>query len=89
MFEVAVPSVEQLQASDWIKHGFLPADQVLPVTPERASATAHQMEAVAHGVLAGTHLGYLPAHYARPWLENGQVRALLWCGVAPSRKRRR
>ncbi|HEF4760911.1 TPA: LysR family transcriptional regulator [Pseudomonas putida] len=76
LFGVSAPSVEQLQAYDWIKHGFLPTDQVLPVTPERASATAHHMEAVAHGVLAGTHLGYLPAHYARPWLESGQMRAL-------------
>jgi DNA-binding transcriptional LysR family regulator len=76
LFSVNVPTVEQLQASDWIRHGFLPADQVLPVTPERASATAHHMEAVAHGVLAGTHLGYLPAHYARPWLASGQMRAL-------------
>lgn len=76
LFEVEAPSLEQLQASDWIRHGFLPAGQVLPVTPERASATAHHMEAVAHGVLAGTHLGYLPAHYARPWLDSGQMRAL-------------
>jgi len=76
LFDVESPSLEQLQASDWIKHGFLPADQVLPVTPLRASATAHHMEAVAHGVLAGTHLGYLPAHYARPWLDSGKMRAL-------------
>lgn len=76
LFAVDSPSIEQLQGCDWITHGFLPADQVLPVTPLRASATAHHMEAVAHGVLAGTHLGYLPAHYARPWLENGHMRAL-------------
>lgn len=76
LFAVDSPSVEQLKASDWIKHGFLPVDQVLPIAPDRASATAHHMEAVVHGVLAGTHLGYLPAHYARPWLVNGLMRAL-------------
>jgi DNA-binding transcriptional LysR family regulator len=76
LFGMDRPSVEQLKASDWIKHGFLPADQVLPIAPDRASATAHHMEAVVHGVLAGTHLGYLPAHYARPWLESGQMRAI-------------
>ncbi|MND77538.1 HTH-type transcriptional regulator CynR [compost metagenome] len=76
LFGVEQPTMEQLMASDWIKHGFLPADQTLPITPERASATAHHMEAVAHAVLAGTHLGYLPAHYARPWLLDGQMRAL-------------
>ncbi|CAI8931699.1 LysR family transcriptional regulator, transcriptional activator for bauABCD operon [Pseudomonas sp. IT-P12] len=76
LFEVESPSLEQLMASDWIRHGFLPADQVLPIAPGRTSATAHHMEAVAHGVLAGTHLGYLPAHYARPWLQSGHMRAL-------------
>jgi DNA-binding transcriptional LysR family regulator len=76
LFAVEAPTLEQLKASDWICHGFLPADQVLPIAPDRASATAHHMEAVAHGVLAGTHLGYLPAHYARPWLQSGKMRAL-------------
>nr|WP_315412726.1 LysR family transcriptional regulator [uncultured Pseudomonas sp.] len=76
LFGVDSPSVDQLQACDWIKHGFLPADQVLPVVPTRASATAYHMEAVAHGVLAGTHLGYLPAHYAAPWIASGHMRAL-------------
>lgn len=76
LFGVDSPSVDQLQACDWIKHGFLPADQVLPVVPKRASATAYHMEAVAHGVLAGTHLGYLPGHYAAPWIASGHMRAL-------------
>lgn len=76
LFAVPSPSLEQLQACDWIKHGFLPADQTLPVAPKRASATAYHMEAVAHGVLAGTQLGYLPAHYAAPWIASGHMRAL-------------
>lgn len=76
LFASAAPSIEQLEASDWIKHGFLPADQVLPVTPSHASATAYHMEAVVHAILAGTHLGYLPAHYAGPWVASGKMRAL-------------
>lgn len=27
-------------------------------------------------VLAGTHLGYLPSHYAQPWVAAGQMRVL-------------
>ena len=76
LYAVPTPSLEELQTCDWIKHGFLPADQTLPVAPKRASATAYHMEAVAHGVLAGTHLGYLPAHYATPWIASGHMRAL-------------
>ena len=26
---------------------------------------------------AGTHLGYLPTHYAERWVEQGEMRALL------------
>lgn len=76
LFNVADPGMDALKASDWIKHGFLPVNQVLPITPSRASATAHHMEAVVHAVLAGTHLGYLPTHYAQPWVNSGQMRAL-------------
>ncbi|OOV92912.1 LysR family transcriptional regulator [Pseudomonas sp. MF4836] len=76
LFAEAAPTLEQIKACDWIRHGFLPANQVLPVAPSRATATAYHMEAVVHGVLAGTHLGYLPNHYARPWVHDGQMRAL-------------
>jgi DNA-binding transcriptional LysR family regulator len=76
LFAVPQPDTAQLQDADWIRHGFLSASQVLPIVPRRASATAHHMEAVVHGVLAGTHLGYLPAHYARPWIASGQMREL-------------
>jgi DNA-binding transcriptional LysR family regulator len=76
LFGVTQPSLEQINASNWIKYGFLPADLMQPPSPERASATAYHVEAVVHAVLAGTHLGYLPAHYARPWLEAEKMRAL-------------
>ncbi|WP_337153277.1 LysR family transcriptional regulator [Pseudomonas protegens] len=76
LFPVLEPELAYIKACDWIKHGFLPASQVLPVTPQRASATAYHMEAVVHGVLAGTHLGYLPSHYAQPWVAAGQMRVL-------------
>ncbi|MDH0304728.1 MULTISPECIES: LysR family transcriptional regulator [unclassified Pseudomonas] len=77
LFGVADPTFEQVAQCDWIMHGFLPGDQALPLRPERCSATAHHMEAVAHTVLAGTHLGYLPIHYASIWVERGRMRPLL------------
>ncbi|MFJ3468717.1 LysR family transcriptional regulator [Pseudomonas sp. RC10] len=76
LFGVEQPSLEQVKASNWIKYGFLPLDLMQPPAPERASATAYHVEAVVHAVLAGTHLGYLPAHYARPWVEAGQMGVL-------------
>jgi len=37
---------------------------------------AHQMEGVALMILAGTHLDYLPQHYAKTWVDKGEMRVL-------------
>lgn len=76
LFAEPQPAVEQIAACNWISHGFLPENQDLPLRPQRSRATAYHMEAVAHAVLAGTHLGYLPTHYAQIWIERGRMRAL-------------
>lgn len=77
LFAEAQPTLERIAACDWVMHGFLPENLVLPLRPSRSRATAYHMEAVAHAVLAGTHLGYLPTHYAEAWIERGRMRALL------------
>ncbi|WP_322045353.1 LysR family transcriptional regulator [Paraburkholderia sp. J67] len=77
LFGVADPGMDAIAAENWVLHGFLPEDQELPLRPESSSATAYHMEGVAHAVLAGTHLGYLPLHYAQTWVERGRMRALL------------
>lgn len=77
LFQTREPSLAQIEACDWIKHGFLPADQPLPANPGSTTAIAHHMEAVVHAVLAGTHLGYLPTHYAALWVARGKMKALL------------
>ena len=41
-----------------------------------AAMTAH-MESLAMLILSGRYIGYLPAHYAASWVENGQMRSLL------------
>lgn len=40
-------------------------------------ATAHDQEAVAHLVLSGRYLGFLPEHYAEGFVSKGVMRALL------------
>ncbi|WP_026640010.1 LysR family transcriptional regulator [Bordetella petrii] len=52
-----------------MKHPMLPAGA-------RVTATVATMEAVAMLVLTGRYLGYLPTHYARPWLEADRLRQL-------------
>jgi len=76
LFAEAEPDLARIAACNWISHGFLAENQELPLHPQRSRATAYHMEAVAHAVLAGTHLGYLPTHYAQIWIERGRMRAL-------------
>lgn len=38
------------------------------------AATVQNMEAVATLILSGEFIGFLPEHYAQPWVESGQMR---------------
>ena len=54
--------------------------------PDRAAspaAVAHHMESVAHLVLSGSCLGYLPTHYAARWVEQGLLRQLGGAALLP------
>jgi len=44
---------------------------------QQRDATAYDQEAVAHLVLSGAYLGYLPEHYAMSFVKEGRIRALL------------
>ncbi len=44
---------------------------------QNRDATAYDQEAVAHLVLSGAYLGYLPEHYAEAFVSRGRIRALL------------
>ncbi len=44
---------------------------------QHRDATAYDQEAVAHLVLSGAYLGYLPEHYAESFVNSGRMRALL------------
>ena len=42
-----------------------------------STAEADLMESVALFILSGRHIGYLPQHYAQPWVDRGEMRPLL------------
>ncbi|WP_439815433.1 LysR family transcriptional regulator [Zavarzinia sp. CC-PAN008] len=44
---------------------------------ETIRATVTNLEAAAFLVLAGSHIGFLPEHYARRWIEQDAMRAVL------------
>ena len=41
------------------------------------SATAYQDEGIAHLILSGKFIGYLPEHYANFWVEKGLFKSIL------------
>lgn len=72
------PSFEDLQTkAAWVKRGYLISDDLLPIKAQKSTAVAYHMEAIAHFILAGTHLGYLPVDYAQKWVDQGEFKALL------------
>ena len=66
-----------LEKQDWVRRNYdLPSG--LPFSqPPISSATAAHMEGVAHLILSGLYIGFLPEHYARPWVDEGRLRPLL------------
>jgi DNA-binding transcriptional LysR family regulator len=48
----------------------------LSTSPDRVTGTADNMEAVALLILSGHHLGYLPQHFAAPYVAQGLLAAL-------------
>ncbi|MGL4723775.1 MAG: LysR family transcriptional regulator [Scandinavium sp.] len=66
-------TADDLLRYSWVKRGYLMPSDLVPLTPPLITATAHQMEAVAFLILAGSHIGYLPQHYARQWVERGDM----------------
>jgi len=44
---------------------------------KRSVATVESMEAQLILILSGGYIGYLPEHYAQPWVERGRLKVLL------------
>ena len=66
----------ELEAADWVRRGYRMPRSLRFASPPTSSAIAYHMEGVAHFILAGTHIGYLPRHYVEHWLQSGEMRLL-------------
>lgn len=64
-----------LSESAKVSRTFLKADDVQPMHSDRGTVTAwvSNVEAAAMLILAGSHVGFLPEHYARRWLDTGEL----------------
>ncbi|MBG6241404.1 MAG: LysR family transcriptional regulator [Candidatus Symbiopectobacterium sp. Dall1.0] len=50
--------------------------QLGPISKQSFHQTAWHLEGSLLLLLAGTHIGYLPDHYAAPWIEQGKLVAI-------------
>jgi DNA-binding transcriptional LysR family regulator len=69
--------MEEILAARYVDRGYIGQHPDLPPVTFNVAATAYDMEAIAHLVLSGYFIGYLPAHYAAAWLARGEMRPLL------------
>ncbi|MGD8644500.1 MAG: LysR family transcriptional regulator, partial [Chromatiales bacterium] len=66
----------ELEQAQWVDAQYtLPRERDLPYT-KGARATADHVDAILQLVLSGQFIGYLPAHYADPWVAREELRAL-------------
>jgi DNA-binding transcriptional LysR family regulator len=67
----------QLAQAEYIEHVYAPhLEKFRLLGPRNISAVATQVEAVAMLILTGRYLGHLPVHWAKPYIERGQMRAI-------------
>jgi DNA-binding transcriptional LysR family regulator len=61
---------------EWAWRTYPLPEAQLSTSPDRVTGTADNMEAVALLILSGHHLGYLPQHFAAPYVAQGLLAAL-------------
>jgi DNA-binding transcriptional LysR family regulator len=60
-----------------VQHGYSSAEGgLIAELGLKPAATSHQTEGVLFMVLAGTHIGFLPDHYAAAWETRGMIRRI-------------
>lgn len=63
-----------LQRSRYAKRAYLREREVAPVSRGlETGAVAHQIEGIAHLILTGKFIGYLPEHFAKTWVRDGKM----------------
>lgn len=60
----------------FVARGYLHSQDLKRVGHRGAEATVETMEAQLVLILSGEFIGYLPAHYAEPWVREGRLRCL-------------
>ena len=74
--EHKIPKIKKLLKScDYAKRAYLREREVAPISRGlKSSAHAHQIEGIAHLILTGKYVGYLPEQFANVWVREGKMK---------------
>ena len=70
-------TLEDIQAGRIVARSYWRGADLSRIGVEREAAAVEIMEAQATLILSGSYLGFLPEHYAAPWVAEGRLRRLL------------
>lgn len=69
-------TLERIAAQAHARRGYAIATAYSSLFAQTPTATAYSMEGLAHLILSGRCVSFLPKHYAEQWVSAGQMRAL-------------
>ncbi|SLN12371.1 HTH-type transcriptional regulator BenM [Roseovarius albus] len=68
---------ELLKSCQYAKRAYLRERDVSPISRQlNSTALAHQIEGIAHLILTGRYVGYLPEQFANVWVRDGTLRTV-------------
>lgn len=68
---------EILRHSQYAKRAYLREREVAPISRDlKTGAFAHQIEGIAHLILTGKFIGYLPEHFAKVWVREEKMKSV-------------
>ncbi len=77
LFErAAQATLDEVMGYEWTWRSYPLPEAQRAFTPRKVTAVADNMEAVAVLILSGYHLGFMPEHFATPYVERGLIAPL-------------
>ena len=78
LFDVAEPELDMARLRDEpiVSRGYWRDEHRKTLGFDNVAAITHQMEPQLVSILSGRYIGFLPMHYARWWIETGELRRL-------------
>lgn len=69
-------SLERIAEQAYARRGYAIATAYNTLFAHAPAATAYSMEGLAHLILSGRFVSFLPRHYAQQWVDAGRMRSL-------------